>query len=852
MNQPRGDEQIRPFGCYNQEELAAIRSRVQRTPALMKEYSRQQKLAEQFTADELSAPLEALGAFRVDPFVFETPPGTAYVRLRVHIQGAGEARIGGIKLSHSQQGLPVVLQGASFEQGLAGWVLEADTQAEVQLLPLTAGLAALQPSGATPPASGGEAPAAQCLLIRHPAEAADTLLHFGAAVPARAGEHYAVQTALSLAAPLSGGIRAGVTFLNEAEQPLGDVLYSPLFNRPTPTNWSYLLEAAGADANVYMISGDRSCAERCVRKLAYMLADMRQGMDLFKRDGWHDDDTYGAVHIGRGLAITSVIYDQIAASGQLNPEEQALILENFRYIAAMMMDTGYYRYDLTQFPDEKGGKRSNWNADRATGLGVYALLFPQEAQAAEYLKHARSVIEWQLEHVVDGDGAWPENIRYHGAVLHRYFLFFALLKRLQGVDYFQHVKVKGMYRFLIGTAVTHDRIQGGASTPPRLLTPAVGDANVHELWFRLLAYAAPFYSGPDPQLTGEMTWTWRRGGEPIQDTGAYPCPLVALLYPRDDLPEIEPEIRSAYYPEVGYVIFRSGQDQPEHAYYAIYEASPLTYHAHHDEGQFSIWADSVPLTLDSGTGGYYNGDRHWFVSGAAHNVVQFVDGDGRLRDGPLCSSCEEVFFSEELDYTRSWIPDEYAADYRRHFVFIKAGFSLYLVWDQIRSTAASVWNLHTLSTSAEVEAQSITAHCLGGMRLNALIAEPSGAVITTGDGAVGGAYPLAAQQHFRIHGGPGSDYLVLLHPQGEGSPGVELARLDDGRNEAGIRLYKVSQQRGGWFIVAVNGSARAQQTSLAGLGPLRSLGGRGQIVAADPGKETLIIEAGMLYVLVPR
>lgn len=50
--------------------------------------------------------------------------------------------------------------------------------------------------------------------------------------------------------------------------------------------------------------------------------------------------------------------------------ETAALLADFRYIAAMMMDTAYYRFDLTTFPDEKGGKRSNWNADRATGLGV--------------------------------------------------------------------------------------------------------------------------------------------------------------------------------------------------------------------------------------------------------------------------------------------------------------------------------------------------------------------------------------------------------------------------------------------------------------------------------------------------
>lgn len=853
MKSTDGDEQIRPWGCYGTEELMSIRSRIQNSPELKKEYLRQQELSEQFAALEDAVPLLELGAYRSHPFVFQTPQKAGFLRVSVHIEGRGEARIGGIKLTHSQRGMPVDLPGGSFEQGLTHWLVESAAGSQIQLEPFTAGQAALQPSGATPAASDNRAAAAQCLYIRQPSSESKTVLHYLTPLPVQPGEYYSIQTALSLPSPLSKGIHSEARFLDEAQQPLTGNLLSLSFDRPTPTNWAYLLEAAGADANLYMVNGDPHCAMRCARKLIYMLADMRQGMDLFKRDGWHDDDTYGAVHIGRGLAATSVIYDQIAGSGVISPEDHSVLLANFRYIAAMMMDTGYYRFDLEHFPDEKGGKRSNWNADRATGLGVYALLFPQEAAAARYLEHACSVIDWQLTHVVDADGAWPENIRYHGAVLHRYFLFFALLKRLRGLDYFEHGKVKGMYRFLIGTAVSPDRIQGGPSAPPRLLTPAVGDANVHELWFRLLAYAAPFYQKADLLLAGEMMWSWRQGGAPIQDSGAYPCPLVALLYPQPDLPEIQPAAPSAYYPEMGYVIFRSGQNPTgDRQHYAIYEASPLAYHAHHDEGHFTIWADGVPLALDSGTGGYYNGDRHWFVSAAAHNVVQFANATGTFQDGPLHSSCEEVRFSGELDYVRSRIPDKQAADYRRHFVFIKAGFDLYLVWDQIRSTAASVWNLHTLSTGAEVAEQAITAHGFGGMRMDALIAEPSRPVITTGNGAVGGAYPLASQQHFCIHGEPGSDYVVLLHPQAEEGPAVQIIPLEYENIPASIRLYKVIQQGGAWCIATLNGSSRAQQIRLSGLGPLRILGNRGSIITCESGAEHLIIEAGMLYVLVSR
>ncbi|UQZ34014.1 hypothetical protein C2I18_11025 [Paenibacillus sp. PK3_47] len=850
MNSAYGSGTLtRPLGCYTQDQLQDIRGRIVHLPEIRREYGRQRDLSEQFAARESAAPLHRLGDFRVEPFVFSVPPGAASVQMAVHVTGQGAARIGGVSLTHSQLGMPVRLHNGSFQQALAGWTREAGSGSLFHLEPMTAGRGGLQPSGVTP-AEGAAEQEAQCVWISHETDGGRTVLRYGETLPVQPGEHYSMQTAVSLEAPLSGGICAGIIFLDAAGRPLGTELISPPFNRATLTNWAYLLEAAGADANVYLISGEERFAEQAKRKLQYMLADMRAGMDIFRRDGWHDDDTYGAVHIGRGIAAAAVIYDQIAGSGILSNAEDSSIQADFRYIAAMMMDTAYYRFDLETFPDEKGGKRSNWNADRATGLGVYALLFPQEPQSSAYLEHAVSVIDWQLEEVVDEDGAWPENVRYHGAVLHRYFLFFALLKRLKGMDYFQDEKVKAMYRFLIGIVTAGDKLHGEAYGHPVLLTPAVGDANVQEKWFRLLGYAASFYAGEDPQLSGEMIWTWKHGGSPVQDTGAFPLPLVALLYPQPGLPERKPVLRSVHYPGIGYVIFRGGEQNLQH--YAIYEASPLTYHAHHDEGHFSIWADGIPVTLDSGTGGYYNGDRHWYVSGAAHNVVQFAGPDGHYKDGPLRSICREASFSEELDYVRSLILDEQAEAYERHFLSVKAGFDVYLIWDRIEGAGDSVWNLHTLSTDAEVTGQSIDAACLGGMRLSAQIAEPAHPVITAGEGAVGGGYPLMVQQHFRVHGG-GGDYLVLLHPRKEQAPALRLEPLDAGAAAAeGVRMYKITRPGGAWLAVMINGSGESCRVSVPGGTPLRLLGAADAETAGVDRAGWLNLEPGSITLAVPQ
>ncbi|WP_151733558.1 heparinase II/III domain-containing protein [Paenibacillus tengchongensis] len=847
MNTAQGSgTATRPFGCYTQEQLGALHTRTADIPMIKEEFERQRQLSDQFAAREAASGLHRLGAYRVEPFVFRTPADAAYVRLAVLIQGEGEARIGGLTFQHSGLGLPVKLANGSFTDGLEGWQAEAGEGSLVCLEGMAPGQEALVASGANPAAQTAADAEPHCVFIANRRPADVTALRYEQAVPVRPGEHYSVQTALSLDAPLSGGIWAEVTFLDPAGQPLGTALPDKPFNRPTLTNWSYLLEAAGADANLFMVQQELEYAVRAARKLAYMLQDMLQGMELFRRDGWHDDDTYGAVHIGRGLAVTSVIYDQIAGSGVLPSAGQEEMLARFRHIAGIMMDTRYYRFDAESWPDEKGGKRSNWNADRATGLGVYALLFPQEARSGELLEHALSVINWQLREVVDADGAWPENIRYHGAVLHRYFLFFALLSRLKGIDYFAHDKVKAMYRFLVGTSTVADALQPGPDGWPRLLTPAVGDANVQEQWFRLLGYAAPFYADEDPQLAGEMIWAWKRGGSPVRDNGAYPFPLAALLYPQPELPECKPERSSVHYPGIGYVIFRE-EPSPEQGHYAIYEASPLTYHAHHDEGHFSIWADGVPVTLDAGTGGYYNGDRHWYVSGRAHNVVQFAGADGQFRNGPLQSECREVFFSARADYARSRIPDAGAQEYERHFLFVKAGFEVYLVWDRIRGGADSVWNLHTLSTGADIDVQRIEAACLGGMRLDVHIAEPAAPVITAGEGAVAGGYPLGTQQHFTISGQAGSDYVILLQPRAADRPPVSITLPDCGPLPEGVRLYEVTGRDGARLILALNGSGQAALIRVPGGGTAEPLIGTG---AAVPGAGEWLLLPGELQAFI--
>lgn len=833
-NNSNGVTTKRPFACYDAGQLEGIRSRISMHSELREEYERQLQLSDAFAEVESSLPIQRISAFRTNPFVFRTPEKAAYMRLTFYIRGKGEVWIRKVQLTHSERGLPIPIENGSFDQGLTGWKATPSSSSSS---------VTLQPS---------EDPRLrQCLHVKNMSDDDLTLLAITEPIPVCGQEHYSLQTTLRLDELFSEeGIYAEVRFLNTDGQPMEVVYTSPSFNRKTPTTWATLLETAGADTNAYMVTGDALYAERAKRKIMYMLPDMCHGMDIFKATGWHVDDTYGAVHIGRGMAVTSVIYDQIADSDVISPEEDATIKAHFRYIAGMMMDTNYYRFDLEQFPDEKGGKRSNWNADRATGLGIYALIFPEEELAEQYLEHACAVVDWQLEHVVDQDGAWPENIRYHGAVLHRYFLFFMLLQRHRGLDYLSRDKVKKMYRYLIGTVTLKDSVQGGLDSVPKLLSPAVGDSTVDDNWFRLFVYAAPFYTKLDSQLSREMMWAWKHGGGAVRDTGASPCTLLALLYPQLELPQEAPELTSVHYAGIGYVIFRQHFGQWGLENYAIFESSPLTYHAHHDEGHFSIWANATPLTLDPGTGGYYNGDRHWYVNGHAHNVVQFMDEAGIVQNGPLKSICEEVYFSDQLDYVRSCIPDVQAEAYHRHFAYVKAGAGVYLVWDHIRSQRNSVWNLHTMSTSSDLEENRLTAHCLNEMKLEVTFLEPGNISASTSHGAVSGAYPLTAQEHLQITCDCDSDYLTLLFPKTGESSGLTVHTLPVDPDSPELRMYRVLRDEQTLFLLLVNGADRLQTFAFQADSPLLNLLDKTSCTPDPSGQCYIQLNGGRLAILI--
>jgi hypothetical protein len=187
----------------------------------------------------------------------------------------------------------------------------------------------------------------------------------------------------------------------------------------------------------YAITGNTEYARRAMFMLIYQLEDIEWGMKYIRatyttqvgRTGQYNNkmhDSYEAVHVGRALGLLSLVYDMIAGSGvtsevmdftddygthyRVSAEEW--IRKNFKSISRRLLtDNNYYNIDGSQM-----NRRSNYNADRSTGLAMFSLVFPDLANESDMVRnglktfdYANAELEFIMSSSVHNDGMWGGN-----------------------------------------------------------------------------------------------------------------------------------------------------------------------------------------------------------------------------------------------------------------------------------------------------------------------------------------------------------------------------------------------------------------------------------------------------------
>lgn len=762
-------------------DVEGLRTRV-KSGVVGAEYQRQLGLSQKWTVEQLQNPTYLVNPYRTQSVLFTAPAGAAGMTLSADFGGQGSSMVDAVSLTSLATNQPVAVTDGTFEAfgtPSSGWQTTSQTSgATVERTTDWAfdGVASLHYAGSTP-ADGAVVSLKQQL-------------------PASGGTRYSLGATISQRGLIDGsGLTWKVAFVDAAGNPVGSPFLAPAYNWDTHTRWdSPLFEATQASADVYLVTGDEQAARKAILGLKYLIGESVWGMDYVLTTGSkpNGEDGYGAVHFGRAMGGFAQALDLVMGSRSMTDEDRAWLTDRLGWMQDTEMNLAYYDYSTP------AGRISNWNLDRAIGVGMVAITLPNLTSAQTYREHAEGEVVWMLDNVVGEDGAFPETIRYHVAPLVRLVPFAEALTRAGGPNLLNNEKLKKMFSFLITVQTPVDSTN--TSAPGTILSPAIGDANYNEVPYRTLGWSAGLYKTSDPTLSAQMQWTWKRAGEPVADTGANPWPLQPLLATDPSLPTADPHLTSTAVVSVGYDILRNQVGTPSEDYMIMSDTPRPLGHNHDDRTGFSLWGDSVPLALDSGVGGYFNGDNVWFNSAAAHNVVQFQVGTAWAGTAPQVTTPIR-FYSPQLDVVQAGGATPGATDYQRNVLQLKGPFGAYLIWDRIQSSQPSRFNLHTLTTSIDQQPGLLVAHGYNGVDLDVhlLGAQPS---ITLDKGAVSGDWPQKDQQWLQLGQPAGVDHTVLLQPRATSAAPLETRELTTGSPT--VKAFEITAPTGERAIVVLN------------------------------------------------
>ncbi|MGJ3190757.1 carbohydrate binding domain-containing protein [Paenarthrobacter sp. FR1] len=782
----------RPSLLLGAKDVNALKDRV-KNGVVGDEYQRQLSLSDKWTTQQLTDPSYLVNPLRAQSNIYTVPAGATKMRLSAEFAGKGSMMVDGVSLTSLANNQPLTIPDNSFENfgsGTSGWAATSGTTDAVVTKTTEwafADAASLQYAGAS------AASKASVALTQE--------------LPATPGGRYSLAATISQRGLIEGtGLVWTVSYTNDAGASVGAAYKAPAYNWDTHTRWdSPLFEATQASANVFLVTGNEEAAKKAILGLKYLVGESVWGMTYALTTGGkpNGEDGYGAVHFGRAMGGFAQALDLVINSKSMSETDRAWLTDRLGWMQDTQMNLAYYDRSTD------AGRISNWNLDRAIGVGMVSMALPNLTSSSVYRGHAQGEVRWTLDNVVGDDGAFPETIRYHAAPLVRLVPFVQALKRAGGTDMVNDPKLKKMHSFLINVQTPVDSTNTAA--PGTVLMPAIGDADYNEKPYRILGWNASLYKESDPELSATMQWTWQRAGSPVADTGANPWALPPLLNTDPGLPAKAPNLTSSAIESVGYDILRDKGGTADENYLIMSDTPRPLGHNHDDRTGFSLWGKSVPLALDSGTGGYFNGDNVWFNSAAAHNVVQFQT-EGTWQGTAPTVTTPIRYYSDKVDVIQTGGATPGATDYQRNVIQLKGGFNSYLAWDRIKSAAPSRFNLHTLTTSVDQAPGKLTAHGYQGVDLDVHLLGAAQPTVTLDTGRVSGDWPQKNQQWIQLGQAAGTDHTVLMHPRAADAKAIET--IEHRTGSATLKAFELVAANGERAMVFLNSGDSSVQTSL--------------------------------------
>ncbi|CAN7345470.1 hypothetical protein [Arthrobacter sp. LjRoot14] len=153
-----------------------------------------------------------------------------------------------------------------------------------------------------------------------------------------------------------------------------------------------------------------------------------------------------------------------------------------------------------------------------------------------------------------------------------------------------------------------------------------------------------------------------------------------------------------------------------------------------------------------------------------------------------------------------------ATEYQRSVVQLKGAFNSFLIWDRIKSSAPSRFNLHTLTTSIDQTPGKLTAHGYKGVDLDVHLLGAAQPSVALDSGRVSGDWPQPNQQWIQLGQPAGTDHTVLLQPRATGEKALETIEHPTGT--ATLKAYELVAANGERAMVLLNSGDAVAQADL--------------------------------------
>lgn len=509
-----------------------------------------------------------------------------------------------------------------------------------------------------------------------------------------------------------------------------------------------------ADALVYAVSGEEDYAEKCILDLILGANDFAQGSEhwMYNNSRPYGIDAYGAVQGGRFVNCLATAYSIVKNSPKWNEEDRQLLADLCLYITGDLNDIRD-RSEMTAAEAAYG--TTNWNMDMAIGSAMLGLAFNGMKgweYGRQYYNNGYNTVLGQCTeiNIYGQDGSWNESVRYHNAAISKICVFAKAIRNMAGVNWFAADADVQLGKSLFYNVLIQTPAYAYSDTQRYIGTPVYGDhvlTNGNE--FAYLGLYFDEVAKVNPIQAYSMYKTWEKAGSPLPglsgdanmmesffaplefsedwlgeyslseaeeayqsigstDTGSMgvDADLNGIVTEEEnqnvmdyweELKKAEAASSSNEYKSHGITIFRNHfNEEDKESYLSMMANEYSVAHNHEDQLGIQLFANSTPLILDVGIGGYWDLSKATYSLSSAHGLTQFINADGSekaaLNASKVVPAAAQLdFYASDLyDFmsAQTWRSDSHTdGTITRNIGYIKNGWEAYIIWDQVEDEA---------------------------------------------------------------------------------------------------------------------------------------------------------------------